>query len=90
MEENEKGQRKKHLVEIGDEWIDVKYLMKMKRIQRYDDDSAQLRFGFLINDNVPDFYSLKDYEMFFDSEQEREQCLSRIKEKLQMLGVEII
>lgn len=79
------------IVDLGNgEWIDAKFLSRFRCFERYDDKTNKLRYGIMINENAPEFFSIKDYEVMYDSMEERDNNIKRFKEKLSLLNIVII
>ena len=88
--EEEKKKPTKKLIRIGDEVIDARYIVKIKKIDRYDDKAKGMAHGISINSDVPEFSLLKDYEIIFNSEEHRDEEVKKFEKKLLLLNIEII
>lgn len=89
-EKEEKPKWTKKLVEIGGEIFDIKYLINAKRVERYDDQLQRMKYGIRINNDVPELFSLRDYEIWFPTYEMRAEAWKDMKAKLLLLNIEII
>ena len=88
--EEEKKKPTKKLIRIGGEIIDARYIVKIKRVDRYDDKKMLMVHGVSINEDVPEFSLLKDYEILFNNYDHREEEMKTLEKKLLLLNIEII
>jgi hypothetical protein len=80
----------KKMVEMAGEIFDIKYLINAKRNEKYDENMQKMKYGILFNNEVPEMFSLKDYQIWFPTYEIREKEWTAMKTKLLLLNIEII